>query len=261
MRIYLAGTYAEIWHGGGRLDGLLVDDLHGRGFDQDVAGRVNMLESYYYVADWQTRNLHRFKSFMLDSGAYTFAYSPRTGGAGVDWDAYLDEYARYIVENGVELFMELDIDPLVGYPRVRELRSRLEALTGRRCIPVWHRERGWDDWLRTCEEYDYVAIGGIADRGRTKVEPYLPRLTREAHRRGAKVHGLGYTSLANLLRSGLDSVDSAAWLSGNRGGYAYQWDGRTMRKIDRGPGQRANTRELARHNFMEWVKMAEQMEG
>lgn len=233
---------------------------NGGGFNLDVAGRVNMLESFCYVKDWQTRNIHRFKSFMLDSGGFSFLYG-KSGGTGIDWGDYVRRYARYVVENDVELFLELDIDTIVGYERVREYRDLLETLTGRRCIPVWHVERGVDDFLSTCANYPYVAIGGIAVRdGRRSLERYLPTLTREAHRRGAKVHGLGYTNLEGLRGSGLDSVDSTAWLYGNRGGFAYQWDGRTMRKVKKGPGQRVSARELARHNFLQWVEMAEAME-
>lgn len=255
LRLYLAGLTFE-----GNVT-LHLPSTHGGGFDLDVAGRVNMLESFYYVADWQTRNLHRFKSFLLDSGAYTFAYNPANAGVTIDWDEYLERYAAYVAENDVDLFFELDIDPVVGYGRVTEMRERLEGLTGRRCIPVWHRSRGWDEWLRLCDEYPYVAIGGLATKEAPLIEPHIRRMTREAHARGAKVHGLGYTRLDRLPLSGLDSVDSTAWLYGNRGGFLYQWDGRTMHKTKRDAGRRlADAREAARHNFMQWVRMAEDME-
>lgn len=227
------------------------------GFDRDVASRVNLLESFYYIAEWQTRNLHRFKSFMLDSGAYSFAYGAKVE---VNMTEYFDQYKRYVKENDVELFFELDIDELVGYEKVLEYRRELEKFVGRRCIPVWHINRGKDEWLRMCDEYDYVAIGGIADKGRKSIEKYIPWFTREAHKRGTKVHGLGYTSLTNLPRMGFDSVDSSAWLYGNRGAYVYIWDGQTMRKKDVPKGKRMDGRKVARHNFMEWVKMAESLE-
>lgn len=220
-----------------------------------------MLESFYYVQPWQTAIIHKLKSFMLDSGAYTFAYNPKNIGTVVDWDEYLDSYAAYIVENDVDLFFELDIDPLVGFPKVERMRGRLEAKTGKRCIPVWHLERGLDDYKRMCDEYDYVAIGGIADAGRASLERYLPALIREAHKRGAKVHGLGYTNLTKLPFLAFDSVDSTAWLYGNRAGFLYRWDGRTMHKEDAAPGKRLNARDAARHNFLEWVRMGEDMEG
>lgn len=227
------------------------------GFDRTMASRVNLLESFYYIADWQTRNIHNFKSFMLDSGAFTFM---QNANKVVDWNKYLNAYIKYIVENGVRLFFELDIDSVIGFDAVLGLRRRLEAETGRRCIPVWHVNRGWDEWLRMCDEYEYVAIGGIADRGRVKVEPYVRRFTKEAHRRGSKVHGLGYTKLSNLKSTGFDSVDSTAWLYGNRGAYAYEWNGIEMRKHATPKGKRMNSKAIARHNFLEWVKMAESLE-
>lgn len=252
MKMYLAGlTFLP----------QVTLSIHGGGFDSELVSRVNMLESFYYIQPWQTAIIRRLKSFMLDSGAYTFAYNPKNTGVTVDWEEYLDSYASYIVENDVRLFFELDIDPIVGYPKVEQMRARLEAKTGRRCIPVWHLERGLDDWYATCEEYDYVAIGGIADKGRTSIERYLPALIREAHRRGAKVHGLGYTNLGKLPHIAFDSVDSTAWLYGNRGGFLYSWDGRTMHKRESASNQRLKARDAARHNFIEWVRMGEDMEG
>lgn len=252
MRMYIAGTtfMAEQTLMG-----------QGSGYDHDLVARVNMLESYYYVKPWQTAIIHELKSFLLDSGAFTFAYNPRNGGRSVDWDEYLDGYAAYIVENDVRLFFELDIDPVVGYPEVLRMRRRLEDLTGRRCIPVWHRERGWDDWLRTCDEYGYVAIGGLATRDAKIIEPHLPRLLAEAKGRGAEVHGLGYSRLGKLKSVGFDSCDSTAWLQGNKGGFLYLFDGSNMQKRDRPDGTRIVAREAARHNFLEWVKYAEYLEG
>lgn len=233
---------------------------NGGGFDLDVAGRVNLLESFYYVADWQTRNLHRFKSFMLDSGAFTFAYG---SGDHVDLGEYLRSYIDYINENDVDLFFELDVDKLVGYERVLEFRRELEGGTGRRCIPVWHLSRGRDEWLRMCDEYDYVALGGLAAKEFRDQERYIPWFTRTAHERGCRVHGLGYTKLQHLPHMGFDSVDSSAWLAGNRGGFVYQYghDGCRMGKVPTPPGKRLDSRMAARHNFIQWVELAEDLEG
>lgn len=41
--LYLAGTYAEIWNGGGRLDGLLVSKWGT--FDSDVPSRSQRRQS------------------------------------------------------------------------------------------------------------------------------------------------------------------------------------------------------------------------
>ena len=79
-----------------------------------------------------------------------------------NWDKYIEEYAEYVKENNVKKFLELDIDSVVGYEEVKRLRGRLEKLAGRQCIPVWHRPRGKAEFLRLCDEYSYIAIGGVA---------------------------------------------------------------------------------------------------
>lgn len=273
MRLYLAATHGP----GGRYlqEELFCDSttqartqsrtcskkLTGGGSLQEgLAGRCNILESYYYIADWQTMNLHRFKRFLLDSGAFTALY-----GAGMDaksLPAYVDRYIRYIVENDVKDFFEMDVDSVVGYKRVLEFRREIEAQTGRRCIPVWHLERGKKAFQEMCSEYPYVAIGGIATKaGRKKLKPYLRWFTREAHRLGAKVHGLGYTELKSLPSIGFDSVDSTAWLYGNRGGYIYTFDGVAIGKVNAPKGHRLKTREAVVHNFTEWLRYAEYLEA
>lgn len=247
MRVYLAGE--PPWGYGPE------------GYMEQECARVNRLNSFACMTSGERPLVSRFKSYLLDSGAFTFAYSAKSSTVAHDWDDYLSRYAEFVLENNLQLFFELDIDPIVGHERVRQMRARLEALTGRQCIPVWHRSRGWNEWLRLCDEYPYVAIGGLATKEAPLIEPHIRRMTKEAHRRGAMVHGLGYTRLEKLPMTGLDSVDSTAWLYGNRGGYLYQWDGRTMQKIEGGAGQRlGNPRAAARHNFMQWLAMAEALE-
>ena len=72
--------------------------------------------------------------------------------------------------------------------------------------------------------------------------------------KNVKVHGLGYTALKHLKYIGWDSVDSTAWIMGNRSGRIYMFNGNTI--INKGIPE--NTRLLSRktavHNFNEWVK-------
>lgn len=281
MKLYLAGTYAEIWNGGGVStacwfrNGVLLTKLYlagdggpmtwvflsnGGGFDLDVASRVNLLESFYYVADWQTRNIHRFKSFLLDSGGFTL----RRGKGNVpSWNEYLDSYIRYINDNDVKLFFDLDIDEEVGYDNVVIMRKKLERETGKQSIPVWHESYGKQEWFNLCDEYDYVALGGLAlAAGRRRMEKYVPWFLDEAHKRGTRVHVLGYTPAdGKLVGSSIDSCDSTAWLYGNRGGFVYHWDGKEMHKFNKPKGKRLDGKKVARHNFLQWVKMSEYLEG
>ena len=197
---------------------------------------------------------------MLDSGAFTFM---QNANAGVNWDEYIEKYAAFVVKNRVQKYFELDIDSVVGYERVLEYRKRLEALTGRKTIPVWHKSRGIEEFRKMCDEYEYVAVGGIVS-GEIKKDQYsiFPALIKEAHRRGAKIHGLGFTNLEWLPRCHWDSVDSTAWTTGNRFGFIYQFTGKTMKKIDAPKGKRlGDPRKIALINYTEWIKFQKYAEN
>lgn len=241
MELYLAGLQGESGWGSSVLDA-----------DQPKID-LFVLESFYYADEWTERIIPKLRGFMLDSGAFTFLNS---GRGKPDWEAYVDRYADFINRNGVDLFFELDIDPIIGYDGVLRLRQRLEDKTGRKPIPVWHKSRGKDEFLKMCEEYEYVSIGGIVTKEISRKEyQFFPWLIREAHRRGAKIHGLGFTNLEGLRKYRFDSVDSTAWTSGNRFGSVYRFNGRTMVKYDKKEGQKlADPRAVAVNNFNEWAK-------
>lgn len=215
--------------------------------------RPYILESFYYTDDDTERLLPLFGDFLLDSGAFTFMQNSKTR---LNWEEYIERYAIFINRNNIEKFFELDIDSIVGYDKVLEYRKRLEHLTNKQVIPVWHKSRGIKEFQRTCDEYPYVAIGGIVSK-EIKPEQYrlLPAMIQEAHKRKAKIHGLGFTSLSWLPKCHFDSVDSTAWTTGNRFGFVYQFNGKTMIKHDVPKGKRlADSRKVALINYTEWIK-------
>lgn len=221
--------------------------------------RPYILESFFYADEDTERLIPHFGDFLLDSGAFTFMQGK---GGSPNWDEYIERYAYFINRNKVQKYFELDIDVVVGYDRVKQFRSKLEKLTNKPCIPVWHLSRGLDEYKRMCDEYGYVAIGGIVS-GEIRKEKYgaFPALISEAHKRGAKVHGLGFTALDWLKTCHFDSVDSTAWTTGNRFGFLYYFDGKTMRKKDAPKGHRIGaSREAALNNFIEWLKFQQYAE-
>lgn len=240
MKVHLAGV--SPWRESGIYDELIAKY------------RPYVLESFYYVNDKTIELIPMFGSFMLDSGAFTFIQNK--GGNNVDWHRYIERYAEFIVQNNVQLFFELDIDSVVGYAKVLEYRKILERLVGRQSIPVWHKSRGIEAYKRICCEYPYVAIGGYVIKELTPKDYNLfPTMIDYAHANGAKVHGLGYTNMINLRKHHFDSVDSTSWTSGNRFGYYYKFDGKTMIKIHKPEGHRiADARHCALNNYMEWLK-------
>lgn len=231
------------------------------GFNKEIFNKnsVFCLESFYYADGVIEKNIPLFKDFMLDSGAFTF-FSAKN--QNIKWEEYVDRYADFINRNKVNHFFELDIDKLIGYENVLKLRQRLEKKTGKQCIPVWHKFRGRENFLSMCDEYKYVAVGGIVSKEIKQNEyPIFTYLINEAHKKGAKIHGLGFTNLKGLEKYHFDSVDSTAWTTGNRFGSVYQFNGKTMIKHNKKQGQRlADSRMVALNNFMEWVKFQQYAE-
>lgn len=211
-----------------------------------------MLESFYYVLPWQIKRLKEMKMFLLDSGAFTFM----NGTGKADFNEYLNRYIAFINENNIKYFFELDVDSVVGYDAVIQMRKKLERETGKQCIPVWHKSRGKDEFLKMCDEYDYVAIGGIVTKEITQQEyPFFSWFITEAHKRNCKIHGLGFTNTKLLHKYHFDSVDSTAWLSGSRFGHVYWFDGKTMQSIQKPPGKKTvHYKTMDEQNISEWIK-------
>jgi len=219
--------------------------------------KFNRLESFYYIEE-EKEYIHKYDNFLLDSGAFTFMNNAK---GNINWDEYIEKYASFINQYNVKYFFELDIDPIVGIKEVERLRYKLEKITNKQSIPVWHKSRGKDYWLRIVKEYSYVAIGGLVTKEITRSEyKYFPWFLNEAKKQDCKVHALGFTNLEGLKKYPFYSVDSTSWLSGNRFGATYTFDGKTLKKQDKRQGQRVKTHETARHNFYEWIKFCKYAE-
>lgn len=249
MNVYLAGVFP--WR-----DTYLDAVEKSKERESSKLSPISILESFYYADEVTEAIIPLLQRFLLDSGAFTFMQNSKSH---VDWEEYLRSYINFINRNDVQTFFELDIDSIVGYERVLELRKRLEDGTGKKCIPVWHKSRGKDEFLKMCEEYDYVAIGGIVSKEIvTKDYPVLSWFISEAHKRNCMIHGLGFTNLKYLKTLHFDSVDSTAWLAGNRFGHVCVFNNGTVKNVRAPAGKRmTNVRELAINNFNEWVKFQE----
>lgn len=215
-----------------------------------------VLESYYYFKEWQIELVKNCEMFLLDSGAFTFLQNAKTH---VDWDLYIQNYADFINCNNIDYFFELDIDAIVGYDKVIEYRKKLEKLTKKKCIPVWHRNRGYAEYLRLCEAYNYIAVGGIAIKEILPAEyPVFIRLIKDAHARKCAVHGLGFTKQNELRKYRFDSVDSTTWLNGDRFGELHFFNGKRIERITAANRnqrlKKSKTKEATMNNLAEWIK-------
>lgn len=269
MRVYLAGT-------NGRRDFLLEERLErelrvylAETMYGDQASAIEalkikqplpaILESFYYADEVVEKLIPFYKDFLLDSGAYTYMAG---NGAAVNWEEYIDRYADFIVRNRVKKFIELDVDAIVGYEEVKRLRKLLIQKTNAQPIPVWHKSRGKEEFIKMCDEFPYVAIGGLVTKEIKKTEyKFFPWFVGQAHKRGAKIHGLGLTNFEAMERYKFDSVDSSSWTSGNRFGHVCKFNGRRVVNISTPENKKiSDSRLLAINNFNEWVKFADYAE-
>lgn len=193
---------------------------------QKLPKKICALSSFYYIRGKKdfVENFSYYQDFLLDSGAFTFIESQHKI---VNWEEYLEQYADYIKQYKIKKYFELDIDVIVGYNKVKEYRARLERIAERSCIPVWHKSRGIDEFLRLCDMYDVVSIGGIVS-GEIKKNEYkhFPWFINEAHKRRCKIHALGFTVLNLLSKYHFDSVDSSSWTWG------YDMEGQGIALMD-----------------------------
>lgn len=179
-----------------------------------------LLGSFYYLKKTKPEYQEKYmkfkdkcKDFMLDSGAFSLLNSSKNLNEFLNnLDNYIQEYINFINKYNIKNFIELDIDSLVGYEKVKEIRERIEKATNKKCIPAWHISRGLEEWKNLTKEYDYISIGGIVTKEIKKKDykKILPALLKIARQNNCKVHGLGFTG-SNVKEFDFYSVDSSSW--------------------------------------------------
>lgn len=171
------------------------------------------LMSFYAIKGKNVENANYIRdnseAILIDSGAHSFQY-----GAKVKWDEYTKQYAQFIKEfdrPNVVGYFEMDVDNIIGYDKVLELRKVLEKVSDK-IIPVWHPNRGIEDYKKMCQEYHdrVIAIGGFKGTD-IRDEQYLMFL-KYAKKYNCKVHCLGMTRKKVLNKVPFDYTDSSSWL-------------------------------------------------
>ena len=213
------------------------------------------LMSYYYVKGAREELARYIRDHsdlvMIDSGAHSFQF-----GIKVDWVEYTKQYAKFIREfdkKNVVGFFEMDIENVIGYKNVLELRKILENETDK-IIPVWHPIRGIDDYEDMCQKYSnrVIAIGGFKGTD-IKDNQYLS-FVKVAKKYGCKVHCLGMTRCEVLDRVPFDYTDSSSWSAQSRFGAIGQ------NKFKRGRVTKEYSRDHGGEVFIENYKCGIQMQ-
>ena len=151
MRLYLAGLESYI------------KSKSDSAYNMDIPNNCYVLTSFYYVNDTVIEELIKtvgMDNILLDSGAFSFRMK---GLKGEDIDEYINRYIDFINKWNIKYFFEMDIDMTEEeLVKVKEYRKRIEDATGKKCIPVWHKTRGVKEWKDLCNNYNYIAIGGLS---------------------------------------------------------------------------------------------------
>lgn len=210
---------------------------------------------YHFQAGKKKINDIFKENTLLDSGAFSFLNSKKEHK--VDWDNYIERYAEFINKYKIKLFFELDIDSLVGIKEVERLRQKIETLTQKQCIPVWHLSRGIAYFDKMCKEYKYIAIGGLVTKEITRKNyPQIKKLVDYANQKKVRVHGLGFTNLEWLKKIKWYSVDSTSW-AGVQFGYTFFTfigDKLHQKDIYGMKSGKEHYDRLLENNAREWVK-------
>jgi len=212
-----------------------------------------VLGSFYYVSDRFANYIKQdfCTDYLLDSGAFTFMENKNKK---TDWGKYVEKYAEYINKHNINNFFELDIDSVVGYKKVVELREKLENLTTKKVIPVWHKSRGKKEFQRLTKLYDRISLGGIVSgEFRRSDFKYFKWFIRQAHDNNCEIHALGLTGIEPLLKYNFDSVDSTTWNRAKFGEMCY-FDGGRIQYVQQKNKRLSDNRKANKKNLAEWVK-------
>jgi hypothetical protein len=240
MKVFLSGLESS--------EKNIIDPMIARGEQFDYC-----LSSYFYACkkkDFIDKLKLISKEILIDSGAHSFQK-----GKKVNWVEYTKKYAEWITKNDNDKivgYFEMDVDNVIGYENVLYLRKILESVSDK-IIPVWHKNRGIEDFKQMCEKYagKIVAITGFKNED-IQDHQYLMFL-KYAKKFDCKVHCLGMTRTKIMDLVPFYSVDSSTWKqAGNYGEFREFINGRLY--IHKRKGLHT-TQELDAMNVKEFAKM------
>ena len=241
----------------------LAGDVYGEIVFNHFECKFKRLDSFFYIKKQPKFHplIKQYDNYMLDSGAFTFIMAKTK--MKVDIDSFTDEYIEFIKDFDIDLFFEMDVDSVFGYDKVKQLRAKIETGTQKQSIPVYHINRGIEDWKAMCKDYDYISLGIAGKDVAWGDHEAFHRFVMSAKEYNCKVHGLGITGMRSLRKVPFHSVDSSAWTAGNRYKTIFNFDGKEVNsmKIDLSKKRISNHLNLAIHNFKQWNDFSKSMEG
>lgn len=172
------------------------------------------LKNIWEVKKTRMGKKHKIDLF-LDSGAFS-AFTQK-----IEIDIY--EYIKFIKENKkyINVYANLDvIGDAVGTLKNQKIMEK----AGLHPIPCFHFKEDFSYLENYVDNYEYIALGGVAQAGR-KVTEWMDLcfdvICGKNGKPKTKVHGFAVTSLRLMLRYPWYSVDSTSWVTTGRMGSVY----------------------------------------
>ena len=210
--------------------------------------KYNLMSFFYIKKRMQLATFIRDNTdeILIDSGAHSFQK-----GQKVDWLEYTKKYAEFIKEfdrPNVIGYFEMDVDNIIGYDKVLELRKLLEQVSNK-IIPVWHKNRGIEEYKKMCRDYagKVVAITGFKNEDIQDHQDLM--FLKYAKKYNCRVHCLGMTRKKVLDKVPFDYVDSSSWVQASIFGRIS--NGKVTKEFSK------NNRERV---FLEYYKEAKKMQ-
>lgn len=157
-------------------------------------------------------------SLFLDSGAF----SVKRSGGEIDIHEYIDFIKQY--ETWFEVYANLDV---IGSAEGTWQNQLIMEAAGLNPLPCFHIFENFSYLERYVNNYEYIAIGGMARRDVTKanmvafLDDCFSIICNKDGIPKVKVHGFGLTGISLLKQYPWYSTDSSSWMVQSRIGQIY----------------------------------------
>lgn len=238
-----------------------------------------ILGSFYYLKKRNDIFLNEYfdyinseycKSFILDSGAFTYMFASEKQKKEIieNIDKYIKDYSDFIKKWKCQNYIEIDIDSIIGYDKVKKNTEKLENAVGYNSMPVFHnRYRNKNDLDNMLNKYDYICISNFNGKKTSTIFKNIKAIVKYAGISNVKVHGLALTG--NKVTQEIPdfySLDSTSWTSGIRFGQIPFFDTKFKKIINKSSlkkkvsGGKEGRKKIMFHAMTEWNKYANYLE-
>lgn len=241
----------------------------------DVYNPKFLLGSFHYLNKMSEKDLTTYfnyvnskkcESFILDSGAFSMIMLEQKGKEqNAELEKYIAEYIAFIKKWKIKRYIELDIDSVIGYDKVKEIRNKLEKETGVKSMPVFHNKyRTKKDLDEIIENYDYICISNYnLKKTGTNTIKSIKNFVLYCNSKGIKVHGLALTGKKITEEVPFYSVDSSSYTKTLRfGGYSI-FDNKHKKMVNYNTENRLTKKGIEFYyikTFNEWKKYQKYLE-